>query len=442
MSSNNHTHNTSASSAGGIRRLVLHDRYGTDYEQAFEPSTHMASPPSDPSTALETRSSRQENHRENRRTQLEYLDEYGDWMEFPPGLLSRDPNDGLAHAPRYRVVSPHDAPSHMAPAAVRPTSPVRSHHDPVYPPRSATHRLYTIDEVRALNQPSLDEIERMMRGSPPDPLRPYRSSAETNSRATAPHQNIPPERPSSATQTNDADLNRYPGQKALDNLMAALQQNQRPPPPRTTAESPPSAFGSPSVRPLEELIMLLGEDSDGGIGTVQSSDRPPFSPPLTNWEATRRDLEVEVLARQVVLTQASNSAVNMRHSERPRADLVDSNPQASTIIDSCITHTWSTSSHNSDPNATITIHNDPFPATQIPLLRPEAIEQDKCCGICIEDYEAGDMMAVMPCNAMHRFHIRCIEPWLIQRGAMHGAKMSCPFCRTELQFGKVLQAVR
>ena len=45
---------------------------------------------------------------------------------------------------------------------------------------------------------------------------------------------------------------------------------------------------------------------------------------------------------------------------------------------------------------------------------------DKSCTICMEDYESGDSIKVLPsCN--HPFHDACIEEWLKE-------KTSCPTC--------------
>jgi hypothetical protein len=54
------------------------------------------------------------------------------------------------------------------------------------------------------------------------------------------------------------------------------------------------------------------------------------------------------------------------------------------------------------------------------------------CVICIQDYEMGDEISVVPCSGRHQFHRRCIDVWFTR-------KRLCPLCRhaltAELQRG-------
>ena len=52
-----------------------------------------------------------------------------------------------------------------------------------------------------------------------------------------------------------------------------------------------------------------------------------------------------------------------------------------------------------------------------------------CCSVCLEDFEDGDEMSVMPCSGGHGFHTNCIAEWLGRYSNM------CPLCRHALPTG-------
>jgi hypothetical protein len=58
-----------------------------------------------------------------------------------------------------------------------------------------------------------------------------------------------------------------------------------------------------------------------------------------------------------------------------------------------------------------------------PSLRGTTVEyyHSGSCSICIEDYEPGEMIRVLPCG--HAFHSDCILPWLTDRSP------TCPLCK-------------
>lgn len=51
------------------------------------------------------------------------------------------------------------------------------------------------------------------------------------------------------------------------------------------------------------------------------------------------------------------------------------------------------------------------------------------CSICIEDYEAGDILRVLRCG--HRFHLECIDRWFLS-STDYSRPSACPICNTEL----------
>lgn len=50
----------------------------------------------------------------------------------------------------------------------------------------------------------------------------------------------------------------------------------------------------------------------------------------------------------------------------------------------------------------------------------EADEDGKICAVCLDDFEAREVVMVTPCN--HMFHKDCIIPWVKSQG-------QCPVCR-------------
>ncbi|KIY50353.1 hypothetical protein FISHEDRAFT_71957 [Fistulina hepatica ATCC 64428] len=55
-------------------------------------------------------------------------------------------------------------------------------------------------------------------------------------------------------------------------------------------------------------------------------------------------------------------------------------------------------------------------------VAPEDIGTETC-PICIVDFEQGDDLRVLPCEGKHRFHQKCVDPWLLELSS------SCPICR-------------
>lgn len=54
-------------------------------------------------------------------------------------------------------------------------------------------------------------------------------------------------------------------------------------------------------------------------------------------------------------------------------------------------------------------------------------EGPRSCSICYEDFEQGEQLRILPCNAKHCFHAKCVDPWLLD---VQGA---CPLVGGYLQ---------
>jgi len=58
------------------------------------------------------------------------------------------------------------------------------------------------------------------------------------------------------------------------------------------------------------------------------------------------------------------------------------------------------------------------------------VDNSTTCPICVDEFTEGDDIRILPCDARHRFHRDCIDPWLLNVSSL------CPLCRLDLSRGK------
>ncbi|KAK4050801.1 hypothetical protein OIV83_003222 [Microbotryomycetes sp. JL201] len=71
--------------------------------------------------------------------------------------------------------------------------------------------------------------------------------------------------------------------------------------------------------------------------------------------------------------------------------------------------------------------DSPSTTSALPLtINPADVDDGTTCPICVCEFEEGEEIRILPCDARHRFHCECIDPWLLDVSSL------CPLCRLDL----------
>jgi len=65
------------------------------------------------------------------------------------------------------------------------------------------------------------------------------------------------------------------------------------------------------------------------------------------------------------------------------------------------------------------------------ILGKDGDTSNQMCAICFGDYENGDIQRVMACG--HKFHLECVDQWILKSAADSKNPPCCPTCRHPLK---------
>jgi len=144
------------------------------------------------------------------------------------------------------------------------------------------------------------------------------------------------------------------------------------------------------------------------------------------------ETEMRLLTEDEVFNLPEVKFVARRDSNDSDNDDLEAGPRKSMDINDTSTDTLVIHSNlviaGADDN---TISSSPLGRRQQPLqhycsssLNYDSLNFNAMCSICLEEYEEGEMLRMLPCH--HLFHTECIIPWLTERFP------NCPLCKAHV----------